>query len=595
MSLVNLWNSCNPGRWQPRIKAVYDNLRIKQKLFLLQALIVFIFGTVCLTGIQIALSLYDGLLYNEAAKVLNLSTVNIENELKQVESVSYSLLSHPDIQQYLKKLQTPLGTPERAQIGGKLTELLWVYVFEKNIDSVNLLDGQGNQYSGGAAIRRELLGPIIAQAASRQGSVTLIEPLQNDRALICTRQIREIRDLSLKPLGTLIIRVNMAALVRQSTAGEVNRSGELLIRSGDKEIYASDPLVRELGQRLKFHGNSGYRMERIAGRSFFVAHTFSPNNGWEYVNILPYDTIFQPVIMMRTIIVAILGLLLVGVVFVSLQTARSLTRPIENLSKQMKRVETGDFTIDAQSLPEIGRSDEIGDLQRDFAIMIQKINTLIQEDYTKQIVIKDTQFRALQTQINPHFLYNTMESINWLAKLHGEREISQMVEALGSLLRNAISNRQPVIPLGQELALLQSYIYIQQVRFGERLQFALEVDPQWRDLVIPKLTLQPIVENSIRYGLETITGVCEIRVKAEAGTDWLELSVSDNGPGIDPARKEQVLQGAVKSGGNGIGLQNIDQRLRLSFGDAFGLVLESRPGLGTTVRVRIPRQELANG
>ena len=147
--LINIRNRFNVSRLKPRIKAAYDNLRIKHKLFLLQMMIVFIFGTVCLTGIQIALSLYDGLLYNESAKVLNLSTVNIENELNQVESVSFSLLSHPDIQQSLKKLQTPLSAAERAQIGSKLTELLWVYVFEKNIDSVNLLDGQGNQYSGG--------------------------------------------------------------------------------------------------------------------------------------------------------------------------------------------------------------------------------------------------------------------------------------------------------------------------------------------------------------------------------------------------------------------------------------------------------------
>jgi two-component system sensor histidine kinase YesM len=574
-----------------RLKTVYANLKIKQKLFLLQCLTVLLFGSVCLMGIQIAFNLYDGMLYDQSAKVLNLSTVNIENELKRVETVSLSLFSHPDIQAYLRRLQNSLPELERAKIGNTLTEILWVYVFERNINTVNLIDSHSNQYSGGAAIPREMLGAILARAAAKEGSPVFIAPFANDPSLFCARQIREIRNLSLKPLGTLAIRINMDSLVQHSTAGEANHSGNLLIRSGGKEIYASSGLARRIGKRIRFDRISGYQVRKIDGRSYFLAHTISPASGWMYVNILPYDNIFHPVMMLRSVIAIIFGLMLAGTLGVILKIAYSLTQPIENLSSQMKRVEKGDFTLDETALSDAGRADEIGDLQRDFTIMIQKINALIQEDYTQQIIIKDTQFRALQAQINPHFLYNTMDSINWMAKLHGEPEISRMVEALGNLLRCAISNKASLNTMEQEMALLQDYIAIQQIRFGERLLFEMKIAPEWRKLPIPKLTLQPIVENSIKYGLEVITGVCRIAVTARETGGFLEIRVTDNGPGIDPDILAKLSRGEVLPSGSGIGLQNIDDRLRLMFGERYGLKVEPGPDGGGVVLICIPTQE----
>jgi two-component system sensor histidine kinase YesM len=574
-----------------RFKTVYDNLKIKQKLFLIQCLIVFLFGSVCLMGIQIAFNLYDGLLYSQSAKVLNLSTVNIENELKQVENVSLSLFSNPDIQALLRRLQNPLPEVDRAKIGNTLTEILWVYVFERNINSVNLVDCYTNQYSGNSAIPREMLGTILAKAAAKEGSPVFIPPFAKDPSLFCARQIREIKGLSLKQLGTLIIRVNMNGLVLHSTAGEANHSGNLLIYSGRQEIYASNALARRVGKQVRFGENSGYQVKKIEGRSYFMAHTVSSESGWMYVNILPYDNIFQPIVMLRTAIALIFGLMLIGTVFLILKTAHSLTKPIENLSAQMKRVEKGDFAIEGTALSEAGRADEIGDLQRDFTIMIRKIDALIQEDFTKQIIIKDTQFRALQAQINPHFLYNTMESINWMAKLHGVQEISRMVEALGNLLRCAISNKASLITLEQEMDLLWDYITIQQIRFGDRLQFEMEIPPEWRRLPIPKLTLQPIVENSIRYGLEAITGACRIRISTLEEPDCLVIVVEDNGPGIDPDILAKLSRGEVIPNGSGIGLENIDDRLRLMFGERYGLEVGRRAEEGGVIRICIPKQE----
>jgi two-component system sensor histidine kinase YesM len=304
---------------------------------------------------------------------------------------------------------------------------------------------------------------------------------------------------------------------------------------------------------------------------------------------------------MRNFVLLIFLLIFLFTIWISIKLARSLTRPIEILTNKIKRVENGEFELEEASglenSPEIAsktapvpiRVDEIGDLQRDFDIMIQKINVLIKENYTKQLIIKDTQFKALQAQINPHFLYNTLESINWLAKMNQQQEISQMVESLGNLLRNAISNKEQLITLKEEIRLLLNYITIQRIRFGERLDFRLEIEEQWQYLYIPKLSLQPLVENSINYGLEKIPGVCRITVKSVDMDDNLCLVIEDNGPGLDPLILEKLDRGNIQPKGLGIGLKNINDRLKLSFGENFGITITGKTETGARIMVRIPK------
>jgi two-component system sensor histidine kinase YesM len=285
----------------------------------------------------------------------------------------------------------------------------------------------------------------------------------------------------------------------------------------------------------------------------------------------------------------IFGLLFSSTVYLSMRLARSLTRPIEQLTAKMKQVENGEFKMADEAANVSQRTDEIGVLQKNFAIMIKKIDTLIKEDYTKQILIKDAQLKALQAQINPHFLYNTLDSINWLAKVNGQGHISAMVESLGNLMRNAISGKEPIITLEEEVQLLKDYLTIQKMRFGERLRYQLDIDREWLGLKVPKLTLQPIVENSINYGLEKTLTECRITVMAVSQADSLKIMVTDNGPGIPEEILEKLAQGEIKPKGSGMGLENIDHRLKLIFGEEYGLCITSELGKGATVTIRIPK------
>lgn len=577
-----------------KFKIRYINWPIKDKLFSIHFLLVLIVCSISLIAIQIALNIYQEILSVEAAKVLNFSTRSIEDELRQIEKYSYNIITNPEIQGTLEKLNNGLSVYERGILGRDLTERLWTLRFERNIISVNLIDANGNQYAGGDLIPKELVEPIISQAAEKEGSMVFIEPFDGDQAIIAARVIRKVRELSLAPLGTLIIRVNTGNLIQKISDSATNNE-YLLITSEAKAVYSSFPDLSITTVFADYQENNGnYRVKKIKGKNYFMVYNKSAYTDWLFVNILPYDTVFKQVLRMRNILLLIFLALFFFTIIISLKMASNLTKPIESLIRKMKRVESGEFEIIQEEPAVFERTDEIGILQKDFMIMVRKINTLIQENYTKQLLVKDAHLKALQAQINPHFLYNALESINWRAKINQQKDISQMIESLGNLLRNAINDKKQLVKVREEINLIQDYINIQKVRFGARLDFTLEIDEKWEELLIPKLTLQPLVENSINYGLEKMLETCGIKITATESGECLLITVEDNGPGIPPAILKELQEGEIKPNGSGIGLRNIDERLKLIYGREYGIIIASRLGEGTKVMIKIPKEKVQN-
>lgn len=242
----------------------------------------------------------------------------------------------------------------------------------------------------------------------------------------------------------------------------------------------------------------------------------------------PYDSMFRTISFVKDLVTIIFILILLIGIALGVKLSRSITRPIEQLIKKMRRIEKGDLdNLEEQSLGEVPRTSqtEVEHLQRTFKMMIQRIRELINQNYAKQLVIRESELKALQAQINPHFLYNTLDSINWLAKVNRQSQISQMVEALGFLLRSSLSDGTSLITLKSELGIVRSYVTIQRIRFEERLDFQLEVPDEYLDALIPKMTLQPLLENAIHYALEPRVETCHIRIivqeSAERGAGWI--------------------------------------------------------------------------
>jgi len=239
----------------------------------------------------------------------------------------------------------------------------------------------------------------------------------------------------------------------------------------------------------------------------------------------------------------------------------------------------------------IKSKDELIQLHQHFDEMAAKIQHLIKVNYINEILTKDAQLKTLEAQINPHFLYNTLESINWRAKASNDKDISLMVESLGKLLRSTLSNKESLVTLKYELDLVNSYMTIQKIRFESQLLYSLEVDENLMDYSIPPLIIQPLLENAIRYGLEEVIENCNIILQIKLENNLIIINVNNEGSQFEPDLLDKLRKKQLTPNDLGIGLLNIDQRIKILFGSEYGLFLSNQNGFAIAT-LKIPIENL---
>lgn len=301
----------------------------------------------------------------------------------------------------------------------------------------------------------------------------------------------------------------------------------------------------------------------------------------------------------NTLIITVTGLFLVMLVIAafSLLAQQYITRPIQYLGKAMRAVRGGNF---GTKLKPNRWQDDLSELTANFNFMTEKIQELIEQEYKMQLRHKEAQLLALQMQINPHFLYNTLQTIGGKAVLIGEYEIHEMCRALGDIFRYSFYEGNMESTLKAELTHLNNYLYIQQLRFEEELQTEVVIQPELMNGSIIRFVLQPILENTMIHALgKQESQTLRVQLTAVREGENLLIMVRDNGPGMTP-EKLAALQAALSNpdaqvfSGISIGLRNVHERLRLYYGSPYGLMLDSVPGVGTTVTIKIPYQEAVN-
>ena len=254
------------------------------------------------------------------------------------------------------------------------------------------------------------------------------------------------------------------------------------------------------------------------------------------------------------------------------------------LSQDAKKFQAEHFRVPIYS----DSNDEIGELNRNLSRMVDYIQDLIQNQYLNEIKRREIELKYMQSQINPHFLYNTLDSIRWMAVVDGQDKIAEQVEALSDIFRHALSAGREIVTVGQEVDHLRSYILIQKNRFGERIQVDIRVEEELKECRVLKLILQPLVENAIVHGLEDKIegGAIEVDIRSEE--DLLVYVVEDNGVGTDEDRINHYLQEPEEEH-NAFALKNIDERIKIKYGDSYGIRFQSQPEVGTRVEVRLPK------
>lgn len=327
------------------------------------------------------------------------------------------------------------------------------------------------------------------------------------------------------------------------------------------------------------------------GVMYDVSSTALPLGGLTLYSCVQRTLFDQDSTQVIYVVAVVLLLSLLLAVVLAVMVSAWLTRPISRLNDRLRRIAANDFSFD----PEIERTkDELGQIGRTVNEMSVSIDHLLKETQEMYERRREIELSLLQSQVNPHFLYNTLDSIRWMAVIQKNPGIEQMTRSLSNLLKNIAKGTQDKITLAEELALLDDYVAIQSVRYLETFTFVNEVPAELYPYRIVKLTLQPLVENAIFHGIEP-TGECgtiTLAGRAEGGD--LLLTVTDDGAGIEPEKLASLLTAQAQRGKaslNGIGIANVHQRLQLLYGPAYGLTVESELGRFTRVTVRIPKEE----
>ncbi|WP_077625264.1 cache domain-containing sensor histidine kinase [Sediminibacillus massiliensis] len=578
------------------MKMFYSNLRIKYKMFLLISLILLLFSIGGLSILQYAFHVYNEEIHQQSAQSLRVSSTSIENELEKMERLSYQVSTDQYIQSYLYSMKKSENDYESYIISDELrSRLLEIGALNKYVDSLQLYDVHDKDYGAGnrvITIEDKRLAMLKQQTNEAQGGVEWFFPGETDDSFIAAREIRSYLNLTFERLGMIAVRFNMDEIISSFSSSLNDKGAKLLVFNSDKEIiYPQETTAVDQYMVDNIEGRDGYNLLDYKGDSFFATFTPAAYSNWTYMIVSPYSNLFEAVSSVRKAVLTTYALLFILLMIAGMQFIGGVTGPIESLNRKMKRVQTGEINQYYSEENDLRLSnDEAGHMHENFHKMMNQINYLIEENYKKQIVIKDSEYKTLQAQINPHFLYNTLESINWAAKMGGNKEISKMAESLGYILRSSLDTNNSLITLKEELKIINHYITIQSYRFEERLAFRETVPDSLLLCRVPRFSLQPLVENAIRYGLQQMVGTCTITIEAKTVGQYVVISVEDNGPGMEGELVEKIASGHYESQGTGIGLKNIDERLKILFGPPYGVEVQSEKNRGTKVDIVIPNE-----
>jgi len=321
----------------------------------------------------------------------------------------------------------------------------------------------------------------------------------------------------------------------------------------------------------------------------YTARTLDHHN-WRIIGVSYVDEMITArVDTMVEILIFVLIAVILATLLAGWLIAKQFTKPAKKLTQAMERFEseTEDFTSE-----EIGGTKEIATLSRSFDHMVITIQDLMERIRKEEIALRKTELKALQAQINPHFLYNTLDSIAWLCEDKRNEEAQEMVNALARLFRISISKGHELISVEKEIQHTESYLKIVNFRYKNQFTYSIHVDEECLPYYCNKITLQPIIENAIYHGINRMVDEGEIEIRIESEGDDIVLKVRDNGVGMTREKCEEILYregGSGRRDGIGIGIKNVNDRIKIYFGEEYGLTIESQLDEGTTVIIRIPK------
>jgi two-component system sensor histidine kinase YesM len=540
----------------------------------------------------------------------------IENYITYMDDIALVLVNNEDVKAYMAD---PAGSPAASR--SRIAQFLGsVRAVRKDIDGIFLLPGEGRSgiiaSSPGEGINpdydfrsRWQAIPAALKARLGQGKPIVtsahVENIVDGRYPWVISLIRDVRGAEGRR-GYIQVNLNYAIIDDLCRNIQLGKSGYVFIldSSGDIVYHPRQQLVygnlksERISAVLGLRG--GYLSAKVDGRDILYTAVDSAQTGWTVVSVSYLDELFAGSREAEYSFLMLALLCFAVAILVSAFVSVRISRPIESLRRSMQAVESGNFDIDIT----VNASNEIYQLARDCDIAVKKVRDLIAQNRRDQEQKRDLELRALQAQINPHFLYNTLDSIIWMIELGENEKAIDVTSNLARFFRLGINRGAEIVSLRTEMDYLVTYLSIQKIRYKNKLDYEIAFPPEVLDLRIPKLLVQPLVENAIYHGIKNKEGGGFVRISASKDGGMLAIRVGDDGIGMDAGRlaavRSSLEQGepaaapeadersAAGAPGGGVGVKNVQERIRLCFGAGYGLDFESAPGQGTVATIRIP-------
>lgn len=393
--------------------------------------------------------------------------------------------------------------------------------------------------------------------------------------------------------GVLLIDMSYAGLQYMLDNTPLGNQGYLYLMSGDGElIYHPQMQLIDAGlkeentQAASAYGDGNYQ-ETWQGKDRDVIVKTVGYTGWKIIGVSPEHGFTLNEVKTRLFLVFVVAFFLFLLAVINAYISSKITAPIQELEKSVNALEEGELDTQVYT----GGSYEIQHLGRSIGGMARRIQALMNDIVAEHESKRKSEFDTLQSQINPHFLYNTLDIIVWMIENEQKQEAVKVVTALARFFRISLSKGRSIIPVRDELEHVRNYLTIQQKRFKNKFIYQIEAQEEVLSLASLKLMLQPLVENAIYHGMEFMDGDGEITVKVERNEDRLCFTIADNGLGMTKEQVEGLLTGETRSAskkGSGIGVKNVNERIRLYFGEDYGLEIFSEPDEGTAIQICLP-------
>jgi two-component system sensor histidine kinase YesM len=408
--------------------------------------------------------------------------------------------------------------------------------------------------------------------------------------------VRSIKDTSnYKQVGITVVDVDIDVLDGTvNKLDSITNGKTIIIDQSDYLIYdSSNQFVAqrysdsEILNKAK-DSKGSFKIERN-GKVNLCVYSVFPDTGWKLFVTIPVETLFHDAVANSRLIALVTLATGALAIFFFIFLSYSITKPLRKLALLMKKVQEGDMEVQFH----VKYNDEVGMVATSFNHMVRRLKELIEEVYITNLRKKQTELDALQGQINPHFIYNTLETIRMIAVIHRVDELSEFTIAFGKLLRYSVNHVNEIVTIEDELKHLESYVYLQNKRFSNKFSLNINIQNSLMDMKTIKLIFQPIVENAILHGLEREKKPGYITIFSEQTDEMVFFKISDNGSGIDSERLKEVNQSieldSLSLHTKCIGLRNVNERIKLYYGENFGLAIESKLGVGTVVTLKLPR------